>query len=293
MNSNFCKIGVEKSDPDSREEWLGLGNYLNPAFVNSDINDGGEESQFKPYKPIYDLKSKKKSIEDGRVLLQNFITFVQTNPTESLLADQFDIRGFIKAQAAEIVIGAVDHYARVANNYYLYFNPINEKWIYMVSDFDFVFRDHHPLSWGDNPSWAAAFRDIAGTYAFPSYGNVDWTSRELGDVDPILWDIVFTEQSNKEVLYSDIKLILDNHMDWGVLETKLAARDALVTAAINDTDAALPDARFSGGCDVVYSSAAIDADAETVLCDSTDISIKRFIELRKIALQNEMTETGI
>ena len=81
VDENFCQIGVEKSDPESREEWLGSANYLNPSFVNSDINDGGEESQFKPYKPNYDLKSKKKSIDEGRVLLQDFIRFVQTNPS--------------------------------------------------------------------------------------------------------------------------------------------------------------------------------------------------------------------
>ena len=62
------------------------------------------------YKPNYDLKSKKKSIDEGRILLQDFIRFVQTNPSASILSEQFDVNGFIKAQAAEIVIGAVDHY---------------------------------------------------------------------------------------------------------------------------------------------------------------------------------------
>ena len=69
IDKDFCQIGVEKSDPESREEWLGSANYLNPSFVNSDINDGGEESQFKPYKPNYDLKSKKKSIDEGWLAL--------------------------------------------------------------------------------------------------------------------------------------------------------------------------------------------------------------------------------
>ena len=43
VDKDFCQIGVEKSDPESREEWLGSVNYLNPSFVNSDINDGGED----------------------------------------------------------------------------------------------------------------------------------------------------------------------------------------------------------------------------------------------------------
>ena len=286
IDTNFCQIGVEKSDPESREEWLGSNNFLNPSFVNSDINDGGEVSQFRPYKPNYDLKSKKKSIAEGRILLQDFINFVQTYPSAAVLADQFDIQGFIKAQAAEIAIGAVDHYVRVANNYYLYFNPITEKWIYMVNDFDFVFRNNHPASWG-NDSWSSAFRDIAGTFAFPASGKVDWASRELGNVNPILWNIVFAEQVNKDLLYKELKSILDDHMDWETLRSTLSARNALVEKAINETEAGLAD-----GCELIYNPAAIDADAGTSLCDFNDISIKRFIELRKTALNTELTNNG-
>ena len=286
VDKDFCQIGVEKSDPESREEWLGSANYLNPSFVNSDINDGGEESQFKPYKPNYDLKSKKKSIDEGRILLQDFIRFVQTRPSASILSDHFDVDGFIKAQAAEIVIGAVDHYVRVANNYYLYFNPLTEKWIYMPNDFDFTFRDHHPLAWG-TPDWAAAFRDIAGTFAFPENNKVHWSGRELGDVDPILWDIVFAEQANKDLLYENIRFIIDNYMQWDEVSEKLYSRSNLVRNTIIDTEAALP-----GGCEVVYNPQAIDAVDTSQMCDSKDISISRFIELRINALDEELSNSG-
>ena len=286
VDEKFCQIGVEKSDPESREEWLGSANYLNPSFVNSDINDGGEESQFKPYKPNYDLKSKKKSIDEGRVLLQDFIRFVQTNPSASLLSEQFDVNGFIKAQAAEIVIGAVDHYVRVANNYYLYFNPLIAKWIYMPNDFDFTFRDHHPLAWG-TPEWAAAFRDIAGTYAFPENNKVHWAGRELGDVSPILWEIVFSDEDNKNLLYEHIRYIIDNYLEWSQVSEKLYARNNLVRDAINQTDAAPP-----GGCEVTYNPQAIDAVDSTNLCDEKDISISKFIELRIEALNEELSNKG-
>ncbi len=56
----------------------------------------------------------------------DFINFVQTNPSSEMLAEQFDVQGFIKAQAADIAMGAPDHYARVANNFYLYFNYSND-----------------------------------------------------------------------------------------------------------------------------------------------------------------------
>lgn len=286
IDKDFCQIGVEKSDPESREEWLGSANYLNPSFVNSDINDGGEESQFKPYKPNYDLKSKKKSIDEGRMLLQDFIRFVQTNPSASSLSDQFDVDGFIKAQAAEIVIGAVDHYVRVANNYYLYFNPLTERWIYMPNDFDFTFRDHHPLAWG-TPEWAAAFRDITGTFAFPANNKVDWASRELGDVSPVLWEIVFSDDSNKDLLYEHVRFIIDNYLQWGEVSQALYSRNNLVRDTINQTEAALP-----GGCEVTYNPQAIDAIDSSNLCDDKDISISKFIELRIKALDEELSDNG-
>ena len=71
----------------------------------------------------------------------SFAKFVQTYPTPEQLATRFDVEGFIKAQAAEIVLGAVDHYVRVANNYYLYFNEPSNKWVYIPTDFDFTLID--------------------------------------------------------------------------------------------------------------------------------------------------------
>ena len=282
-NAKFCDIGVEKPDPLSREEWLGVENYLNPSFVNSDINDGGEVSQFKPYEPNYDLKSKKSKIKDGRELLQDFIKFVQTSPSAAMLAEEFDVQGFIKAQAADIAMGAPDHYARVANNFYLYFNPLTSKWVYIATDYDFVFRDHHP-QWGLSLN---AFQDIAYTYAFPAFGKVSWTDRELGDVTPILWDIIFATQANRDLLYKDLRSILDNQLDWvGNISELLDERDDLVRSVIQSTDAINPS-----GCQHIYNPSAIDSDSMN-LCDFNDISIKKFIEIRRNTLNDELSAAG-
>jgi hypothetical protein len=283
FNSNFCDIGVEKPDPISREEWLGSKNYLNPSFVNSDINDGGETSQFKPYEPNYDLKSKKSKIKEGRDLLQDFIKFVQTSPSSDMLAEQFDVEGFIKAQAADLVMGAPDHYSRVGNNFYLYLNPFTSKWVYIPNDYDFVFRDHHP-QWGISLN---AFQDIAYTYAFQSPGRVAWTDRELGDVEPILWNIIFSDKKNKDSLYTHLRSILDNELDWsGYLSSLLDMRDSLVKTVIESTDAINPP-----GCQHIYNSNGIDSD-DYNLCDINDISIKKFIEIRRNTLNEELTAAG-
>ena len=288
FNTDFCNIGVEKSDPDSREEWLGTANYLDPAFVNSNINNEGGVSQFRPYRPIYDLKTKKKSITEGRQLLQDFIEFLQSNPSESALAEHFDINGFIKAQAAEIVMGAVDHYVRVGNNYYLYFNPTTDLWTYFVNDFDFVFRDSHSLGSSELDANFAGFRDIMETYAFPSPDKIDWAGRAsaLG-LNPILWTIVFSEPENKNQLFLEIKSILDLELNWVAVEQKLATRNALVQPSILATDAGSPS-----GCGQVYNPGAIDAAAGTDLCDASDVSVKEFIETRSATLYQELQENG-
>ena len=289
VNSDFCNIGVEKSDPDSREEWLGTANYLNPTFVNSNINnEGGEISQFRPYRPKYDLKTKKKSVAEGRELLQEFVQFLQSNPSESMLTERFDVPGFIKAQAAEIVMGAVDHYVRVGNNYYLYFNPVTELWTYIVNDFDFVFRDSHGIVSSDLDEKFAGFRDIMSTYAFPSAGKVDWAGRASAfQLDPILWTIVFSEPENKSQLFLEIKSILDLDLNWDAVDEKLAARNTLVQSSILATDAGVPS-----GCNQMYNAGAIDAPAGTDLCDAKDVSVKEFIETRSAILYQELQENG-
>ena len=131
------------------------------------------------------------------------------------------------------------------------------------------------------------FRDITGTFAFPANNKVDWASRELGDISPILWELVFSDDGNKDLLYEHIRFIVDNYLQWSEVSQKLYSRNNLVRNAINQTEAALP-----GGCEVIYNPQAIDAADSTNLCDEKDISISKFIELRIQALNEELLNNG-
>ena len=282
VDNEFCRIGIEKSDPDSREEWLGMEHFMNPDFVNSDINRPPNYSQFKPYEPRYALKSKKSKIAEGRNLLAEFIQFVQTTPSSEALAQHFDVKGFIKAQAAEIVLGAADHYTKVGNNYYLYLNPMTNKWTYIPTDFDLVLIDN--LGYGPE-----IFRDMASLTALPKSGKVDWASLGWGpEPNPILWNIIFSDESNKQQLYLQIKLILDSYVDWNILGPKLIERNELVESAINQTDAGIPD-----GCENIYNFDAISSDGNEHFCHSKDITIKQFVELRREVLYHELQDSGM
>jgi hypothetical protein len=283
INGDFCRIGIEKSDPDNRQEWLGADNYLDPDFVNSDINDGGEVSQFAPYRPTYDLKEKKKSIVEARLALQNFMQFLQSNPFAVELSEQFDVLGFIQAQAADIVTGAADHYARVGNNYYLYLNPISNKWSYLVYDYDFSFRDRHPDYWGDSPN----FQNIADTKIFSDDGESGWNEGTSDWVDPLLWAIIFADYDNRNILYQEVRSLLTKQLDWeGKLKGELTARNNLIKDTILDASISI-----KGECDIDYNETALGLSEHTP-CDNGDISIKDYVEWRQRVLGEELNAAG-
>ena len=306
-NENFCVIGVEKSDPESALEWLGEGNYLNPEFVNSNINgDGvaGNVSQFVPYKPTYDLKTKKKSLDEARAALQDFASFVQTRPTTEALAERFDVPGFIKAQAMEVVLGAVDHYVRVANNYYLYFNEPTGRWIYIPTDFDYTMIDVTGPNCAVNTFLpicqqtlnVEAFTDLASTTAFDTGMAPHWAGRFFyPNYPPILWEIVFGPEGSpnsdyREQLYSQIESILNQHFDWAVLAPRLQERRERLDVAITTTDAA--DAETVLGqseCSQIYNPEEIDGDS-SAFCDVNRASIQRFVEVRRETLFEEILQ---
>ena len=297
FNEDFCVVGIEKPDPLSREEWLGADNYLNPEFVNSRINwEGldGNQSQFLPYKPTYDLKTKKKSLSKARDALVEFATFVQSDPTLEELGEKFDIPGFIKAQAAEIVLGAVDHYVRVANNYYLYFNEPSGKWIYMPNDFDYTLIDTPspdcsiiPKPDGCQSGFLdfRTFQDVASTTAFPYEGKPDWASRPFySNGPPILWDQIFASKENKARLYNEISTIIENHFSWDEeIGATLVQRRDRIAKVIMSTDAGIP----GNDCAQVYNPDEIDGE-QIGFCDPNRLSIRDFVKLRVETLTEEI-----
>lgn len=306
-NENFCVIGVEKSDPDSALEWLGEDNYRNPDFVNSNINsDGpmGNVSQFLPYQPTYDLKTKKKSLTEARAALQDFVDFVQARPTAEELSQQFDVSGFIKAQAMEIVLGAVDHYVRVANNYYLYFNEPTGRWIYIPTDFDYTLIDVTGPNCAVNGFLpicqqtlnVEAFTDLASTTAFNNGVAPHWAGRFFyPNYPPILWEIVFGADNNpnsdsRQQLYSEIERILDQHFDWSLLEPVLTERRERLDSAIRATDAADAETILGDSeCSQIYNPEEIDGDSKT-FCSQGRASIKEFVALRRATLLEEISQ---
>ena len=70
-----------------------------------------------------------------------------------------------------------------------------------------------------------------------------------------------------------------------LIQEKILARNALVEEAIRSTEAGLPD-----GCGFIYNNASLDSDDTG--CDYRDISIKKFVEMRRETLYQELQENG-
>jgi spore coat protein CotH len=102
------------------------------------------------YRPTYDLKTNKeeKNYQD----LKDFITSLNTLEADELktyLDKSFSVDRFLKAQALDVVLGEIDGYWSMGNNYYLYFNEDGiTEWI----PFDY----EHVLAagWDSDPYWS-------------------------------------------------------------------------------------------------------------------------------------------
>ncbi|MES2322083.1 MAG: CotH kinase family protein [Pseudomonadota bacterium] len=276
----FCGAGVERIDPVSRADWLGAGHIADAAYVNSAINqNGGPAAQFIAYQPRLDLKTKKDEVVKARAELMKLIAVINSSPSMAQLEAVFDTDSFIRAQAVDIVIGAVDHYARVANNYYLFQDPTSGKWSYLTYDYDFSFRDRHPVQWisGSLPPFDGV---IASTIFAGS--SQRWRDRAYNG-PPVLYDLVFSDAANRAGLLAQVSSLRRTWLDWNGRIKPLAIQ----WLARIEPEIALTTAAEAGFGDSLYRrSAALDNSYEGEFGASPD-TIKQYIEKRSLALDAE------
>ena len=154
---------------------------------------------------------------------------------------------------------------------------------YQVLDCDA--NPDHPLCNTGFLNFNKTFRDIIQTRAFPSPGYPDWADRPLyPNGVPLLWTLIFSNNENKNLLYQEIQSILDNQFDWfSSISSTLDMRNKRIKSAILSTEASLGGV----GCELVYNDEEI-AGNQSLFCDNTKASIKRFIEEHSKVLQEEI-----
>jgi CotH kinase protein len=154
-------VNVERIDKSFLERQFGAD-----KGVLFKVDDGGPGADFRYlgddpalYRKIFELHAGREVEAYAR--LSHFIHAVD-NPrgTEAELRRSLDVDGFVKTTAVMLFAGAFDQYTGWApHNYYLYWNPADQRWTYIPWDLDVGFADNAfgrvPVLDGWHAAWPA------------------------------------------------------------------------------------------------------------------------------------------
>lgn len=213
----------------------------------------------------YDLKLKDSDLE-GYDDLAHFID-VLNNSSDAVFAEEiekvFNVNGFLRSIAVDIVTGSWDNYLYLKNNFYLYFNPRTGVFEYIPYDFDNTFG-----IWWDfiEPGIDWADRDIY------SWGNPN--------EDRPLSDRILSIDTYVDRLSFYIDRLMQDSFVPGSLKTRVDELHALVTTSAEaDTFRVL---------DYGYTNQDFHDSFEMALGDHVTYGLKPFIDARFLSLQNQL-----
>jgi len=118
--------------PITREESIGIKDWV------------------KNYHPTYDLKTnqEEKNFQDLKDFINNINT-LNDDELKAYLEDNFEVDHFIRYEALNIVLGGLDDYWCMGNNYYMYFNEDGKiEWI------PFDYDNTLAAGWSGEPNWS-------------------------------------------------------------------------------------------------------------------------------------------
>jgi hypothetical protein len=155
-------VNVEQIDDDFVDAWFGSDNgnlykctfkgaradlrFVSPGLPSTYENRGGNETG----------TTYQNEINNGPMAftdLADFIAFVNQSSDSQFaaeLGDRFNVDTFLRAMAADVVMGHWDNYWYGANNYYLYNHPLHGRFEYIPFDVDnSVGVDFFGINWAN------------------------------------------------------------------------------------------------------------------------------------------------
>lgn len=178
---------------------------------------GANQSSY--YGP-YELKTNK-AANDYSELIQFIQTLNNINDSDfpCFIEDHFEVELYLKTLAAEMIIGHWDGYAYNKNNYYLYQQPSNDKFVFIEYDMDNTFGiDWSGIDWANRNlnSWHSNDRPLVErllSYAY--YNNLfnSYLNQIFNDLNSLGWysDL----QQKKGLITSAVQLDTYYSMDYG------------------------------------------------------------------------------
>lgn len=153
------------------------------------------------YRPTYDLKTNKeeKNYQDLQSFIDN-LNKLEGDDLKAYLEANFSVDRFIKAQALDVLLGEIDGYWSMGNNYYLYFNEDGiTEWI----PFDY----EHVLAagWNGDPYWSYEGIATADIY---QWNNLNAKMYKEDTTHPLIEKILAIDEYKKKY-EDDLTTLMD------------------------------------------------------------------------------------
>ena len=168
----------------------------------------------------YELKTNK-STNDYADLIQFIQTLNSINDEDfpCFIEDQFEVELYLKTLAVEMIIGHWDGYAFNKNNYYLYRQPSNGKFVFIEYDMDNTFGiDWFGIDWTirDLNSWYNNDRPLVERLlSYPYFNDLfnSYLDQILNDLNTSDWNAEL--QQKVSLLISAVQSDTYYSMDYG------------------------------------------------------------------------------
>lgn len=126
----------EQADGDL---YKSLWQQFGPASLRTDYptNAIGIKDVSINYRPTYDLKTNKDTFDptDLRAFISS-INSLNGQDFDDYISERFDVDRFLRYLAVGALLGNPDDYRAMANNYFLYNDPVNDVWTIIPYDYD-------------------------------------------------------------------------------------------------------------------------------------------------------------
>lgn len=130
------RFSKEESDGDL---YKSLWQHYGPATLEPITNPDaiGIRDVRSNYMPAYDLKTNKDTSDHSALLdFINQLNFLSDQELETYLNQYFEVEMFLRLLAVNVFIGNPDDYRAMGNNYFMYQNSENLRWMMIPYDFD-------------------------------------------------------------------------------------------------------------------------------------------------------------
>ncbi len=204
-------IGVEKMDPANLTE-----------AASWDINDWPTDpTRLQVYRPRYDIVWKD-SVDNARSALDDFIMNLHAHNGsffEDWIESAFDVDGFLKVLAVDTLLGQWDSYFMNFNNYYLYYHPREQRFVYIPYDYDGCMLDQ-------------GIMDVSsGNIPITNRSVTNWTS-----TNAILINKILAVQKYRQQYYDNVRRLISEPglYNWPDMRATMEELQALIEPYATD-----------------------------------------------------------